>query len=216
MTKPTSPPRGSVEAVLLDLSQLNADKLAALVAAVEHDAFASDVSALSRALGWREHAVSQLLTLLENIYKFLRPSIDDDVLSEANIRVGLIDVISNLEYFGGIEPNVDDVITRLVPLVKFNPTAEMQRKEEVLKKSGPPFATAFSTVVDLRPLLSIDRKNVERFLTAIQFKISTDRRGADDMVFQIDVDDIAKMREALDVLEQKLLTLQAHSPSIGN
>lgn len=196
-----------------ELTKLDAKSLEILKAAIysssAFDPTDEAISALSSKLNWPERTLRQLFTVVDNIYKIIRPATDGNELSDAEIRIGVQDVLSHFNHIQEIEGAPDLVADRLVPLLQFNTNAELQRKEDTLRRGLLPFATDFSSVVELRPLFSVDRKTILKYIVAMQFKIVTDKKGAEDFVFHIEEEDLSKMREALDTLENKLESVRS-------
>ena len=107
----------------------------------------------------------------------------------------------------------DALIRRLSVILGQRRSADSFRKAQRLRIGFIRNATSFSSLVDLRPDFSDDKKSVERLIPVAQLRISTDADGPDfkEIVIQLDERSLARLREALNEMEQKFSTLHGGS-----
>jgi len=123
-------------------------------------------------------------------------------------------VITNvLDTYADFENNDQrqEVIRRLCSVLARRQWADSFRKAQRLRLGFLRSAVSFSSLVDLRPDFSDDKKSVVRLIPVAQVKISTDDDSQDfkDIVIQLDERSLARLKEAVNEMEQKFSTLQA-------
>jgi hypothetical protein len=105
------------------------------------------------------------------------------------------------------------LLQRLRSVLERRQSADSFRKAQRLRLGFSRSAVNFSSLVDLRPDFSDDKKTVLRLIPVAQVKISTDDDSQDfkDIVIQLDERSLARLKEAVHEMEQKFSTLQAGS-----
>jgi hypothetical protein len=103
----------------------------------------------------------------------------------------------------------ETLIARLVELTSQNEAAEINKKIRRLQAGFLDTAHSFATFVDLRPDFTKERDQVRAFVPMIQFKVSTDSENPhnQELVFQLDEQGLARLKEEIKGVERKLATL---------
>ena len=104
----------------------------------------------------------------------------------------------------------EPAVTRLTQLLSRNTNADELRKLRRLKSGFLPNATAFSTLVDLRPNFDEERERLLAFIPILQFRVATDAEDPDEalMVFQMDIRGLAKLKTCIEEAEKKLASVR--------
>jgi hypothetical protein len=107
----------------------------------------------------------------------------------------------------------DAVLQRMCSVLERRESAATFRKTQRLRVGFLRNALNFSSLVDLRPDFSDDKKSVQRLVPVAQLRISTDDHSEDfkDIVIQLDERSLARLKETLGEMEQKFTTLQGGS-----
>jgi hypothetical protein len=168
---------------------------------------------LADELGLSQENVEYLLSFLEFMYR--------RVQSEGGPEGASEEVIDSLFSSITFEPEVGqteaahkaDVArlqTRLLRLSEFNEHAEARRKINRLKNGFLPNAVAFSSFVDLRPVIDADREHIDGYVLTTQLRISTEQADKEDsLVIQLSPHALNKLADAIDDAKKKLLLLQS-------
>lgn len=105
------------------------------------------------------------------------------------------------------------LIQRMCGILGRRQSADNFRKAQRLRLGFLRNALSFSSLVDVRPDFSDDKKSIQRLIPVAQLRISTDADAPDlkDVVVQLDERSLARLKEVVNEMEQKFATLHAGS-----
>lgn len=203
--------------VLADIMALSDDEFDAIDSEVKSpdafDAGSERCTSIAEKLGLDRESVGYLLSFLEFIYSRVNK---DDPSDE--IRSEMIDKLFSTVQFEQ-EPNESDeaqansiarLKKRLLQLTAYNPNAKIRNKVDRLKKGFLPNAVAFSTFVDLRPIIDDERERISGYVAILQLRISTEQSDKEEFtVVQLDPKALNKLSEAIDDAKRKLALLDS-------
>lgn len=206
MALPGSFPPPSLDELLTFLATLTDQQFSEIEGEVlSPSAFEADadrVATIAARLQVNRATIGFLLTFLEFFYSRL---ISDATSSEDRFQT--IERLVSSSKFRGAEAESQKAIARdrLMRLTTENRYAKLRRKIDRLKTGFIPSGVAFSTFVDLRPMISEDRNSIDGFVPVVQLRISTEQ-GDDESttVVQLDEKALSKLSEAVDDASKKL------------
>jgi glycyl-tRNA synthetase beta subunit len=173
-------PALSPEALLILVGNLSSDKFEALRTAVHStEAYASPrprCTKLAAVLEIPANRVKALLSVLDQIYDIVNDA-------EAEWPTSLADVVNSFRHLTSLQGSEAAklkslILKRLTLLTDRNEAAERLSKLARLRSGLIKNAVAFSSLVDLRPDFSADRKAMNGLIPTIQVRITTDATPA--------------------------------------
>jgi len=212
MTSPSSFPPLSVDELLLFLASLSDQQFAEILDEVRSprafEADADRVADIAARIDASEKSIGFILTFVEFLYDNIVADGDSDAVRLQTINR----LVAAVEFK---EPETESqkaiVSDRLARLTADNKFAKIRRKIERLKKGFLPNAVAFSTFVDVRPMISEDRASIDSFIPMVQLRIST-TQGDDESstVVQLDEKALSKLLEAIEDASKKLRLVKSN------
>jgi hypothetical protein len=205
------PSFGAVLKIVASFSDSDFEKLASELNGV--DAFDLDRGRsehIAKAIGTDAETAGHIIQFCGYLYGQIH-SRDVTAHDIPLVVANLVDTYADFENKDEREPLVE----RLCSVLGRRQSADSFRKAQRLRLGFLRNAISFSSLVDLRPDFSEDKKTVARLIPVAQVKISTDDDDLDfkDIWIQLDERSLARLKEAVNEMEQKFSTL--HAEPIG-
>jgi hypothetical protein len=155
--------------------------------------------------------IRYLLSALDFLYREVSRRTKD----EQTLRLMLAELLKSLEL---TEHQAHAKIAdHLVKLLSPNQNAERRDKVGRLTKGFLPNARGFSSFVDLRPNLDVERTSIAEFIPLIQFRIRTEQEdeAEESWVFQMDERALDKLSEAVKDVQSKMEIIKRAAALLG-
>ena len=201
-----SPPPSTLPTLLVAIGDLDGDRFEFFRRELSgEDAFDCSDARCQRLVGelrMSDSDIRRVLIYLNNLYSVIHypdsppPNEEDALFTSATILSQLRELSHD-----GLASKLAD---KLSPLLQRNPAADWQIKQEVITQGFLPNAVSFDTMVDIRPIFSLTRESIDKYVTIVQFKISTDGEERSEIVIQLDADAVERLKESISMLEKKL------------
>lgn len=157
---------------------------------------------LANVLSLKESEVRRFLIYLSNLYSVVHYP-DTPVLDDEQVLFAIATLLDQFEELARNKLS-SGLAFRLLPLLRSNKGADWQIKQDLTAQGFLPNAVGFETIVDMRPIFSLSRDKIEKFITVTQLRISTNGDSENEIIMQLDANALAKLKIAIETLERKL------------
>lgn len=219
MSKPLpilSPP--SLAGAIRQLVELDNDQYKKLRDLVEGaQSFALDRSVVEDLAGSFSLTFEQVSYLLAGL-SFLYERLEDLTESpEGKREVAVKSVIEELNIDVDADDQRNELVNRLLELLKHNDAHDRFKKIRRLESGFLPRALDFQSFVDLRPLFSKDRSQLEGCVRIVQLNFTLDAQvpPSESITIQFTPDDLRKLKQCLEDVEKKLEAAQSLSKTLN-